>query len=296
MIELDDKELKAIGAVIGPVHSIKSIYPEWKTLAGWGGMTQPGVVQGQSGRFKIVALQRKYRKDPAYLERLSNRVTTYKSLSGCRALPRLLYHDDFCMVTEWLEGKLLSKIQLTGDDLDGLAKSVSQTYSRMQLVPNPWTPDDLMRQVEDLRSAGRVPEGTRERVQLFLAHAAAPSHVLKGSCFGDVALKNFVRQSSGEIGYIDTMGVSAGEMPINVAKIVRSLGPDRGERFLERLGLHGAGLPERSYGEPFFDLVLCLRQISVKSVGGRGIMALLRRRRAKAAARRLQSLLESQSA
>lgn len=293
MIIFKPEEREIIEAEIGPILNIKPIYPFWKKWAGWGGMTQPGMVEGRNGHCKIVALRPELRDDPAAIENLSQRISVYQSLSSCRGLPRLILHGDHFMITDWLDGALLSETQLTEDDVDGLANAVSETYSQMELVLNPLGVEELLRQARDLQSRDLLHNGIEDRIERFLSCTPVPHQVLKGACFGDVALKNFVRQPSGEIGYIDTMGVDVVHRPINVAKILDILGDQWSAFFLDRLIEYGPALSDPRADGSYFNLVRCLRTISAKSKGGRGIVAILRRRRSKAAVCRLHLLLQS---
>lgn len=294
MIEIDGLARDAIEARIGAIRTVKPLYPAWKRWAGWGGATQPGVVEGRHGRCKIVVLRPDLRADPRALEHFTRGVSLYQGLARCRGLPGLIHHENHYMVAEWWEGDLLADGDLLDSDVDGLARITGETYARMEPVPNPMPPAVLLTQAGSLRSDGLISAATECRIERFLLRVAAPEKLRRGPCFGDVSLKNFLRRDGGEIGYIDTMGVDIVEMPINIEKTLAVLGSQWAPLFLSRMSVHEPSLGSVGKHRAYFQLALCLRQISAKSKGGRGLVAVLRRLRAAAAVRRLPYILQTE--
>lgn len=295
MLTLEGSARDSAEREIGSIRAVRPIYSILKRRAGWGGITQPYVVEGRNGCCKIVALRPELRFQRNALAAFSRRVSLYEELAGCSGLPRLVYYDDQCMITEWWEGLLLSESAISEHDVDGLARIVSEPYTLMEIVPNPSPPAKIIAQARKLQTEGLIPAGTEARIEQFLSRVSAPDCVRQGACFGDVSLKNFVRRPSQKIGYIDTMGVDAVEMPINIEKILNALGPGWESAFLARLSVHAPSLAGISDYRPYFRVVRCLRQISTKSKGGRGLVAILRRLRARTAVRTLTQALELES-
>lgn len=91
------------------------------------------------------------------------------------------------------------------------------------------------------------------------------------------------------------MGVGVLEMPINIVKILDSLGSRWSDLVLDCLVRHAPSLGNPRTDSAYFRLVLYLRQIAAKSTGGRGIVAILRRHRSRIVLHQLLSLLHCES-
>jgi hypothetical protein len=294
MIELDAQARSLLEREIGAIRSIRPIYPLWQQWAGWGGSTRPGVITGTQGRCKIVALRPELRPNESALRNFENRLSIYRALAGCSALPRLIMQAEEYVVTEWFEGELFSKKELKLEDIRDIGLAIGEAYSKMNKIDNDIDEDQLTDDISNLESCGTLRPGAVGRAKIYVDSIMIPKRVSWGPCFGDVALKNFIRRENGMVGYIDTMGVDHAVMGMNYEKVIGFIGEKWRDVLLKHVSEQLPDRDELAVHGPYFRFVLLARQIRAKSTGGRGLVALQRRMRAKAAARKLESLIHSE--
>jgi hypothetical protein len=266
-----------LSAALGPIESINFVHSIWtRLLRGQPALTRAYRVRSTRGTFKLVTVHPQKLDDAVARNNLRECLRCHKHLADTGVLPRIEAASEVFVALEWVEGQTLLQDPVASKaDAERLADCLLTAYLRMQAVSPP-SRDELRGNAYGLYQRGALTRLVLDKINKLIESIEIPERLLRGPCFGDVSMANFIRRADGHFVYIDTMGVVVEDMPASIEKTFIHLAQPLHVPLLNRIDeiIPGAAAMRR-----FSLLNTHLRRLGAKSVGGRSAFSIYQRRK-----------------
>ncbi|MFX0195103.1 MAG: hypothetical protein ACFFCW_03185 [Candidatus Hodarchaeota archaeon] len=247
------------------------------------------------GHYKLIQLTKKGIRT-GWRRRIETAQQCLRAYTGSDCVPALIYADSERLLVEWIEGTPLSFLNLKEQDYALLGRFIARSLRDIQMKSSEQVVEDLNRQLKILALGNILDTKLLESIASLLAEAAAPpENVAESICFGDTALKNFVRDTNGEFHYVDIFGIYKASVGHIVAKqlsmIPASFRKSFTLAFQQALPYQGIEV-----SLPFYYLLYLVSRIYTKSQKTGFLQRRRGSKKAQAALHELMSLMRAASA
>ncbi|SIQ32528.1 hypothetical protein SAMN05920897_10725 [Alkalispirochaeta americana] len=140
------------------------------------------------------------------------------------AVPAVRYADELCLIAEYLPGRVLSPVSLTGER----ASELGHFIATRQLSADPQKDIPYRRLLEHTLASPGIDPNLQKQLGQALSRAGGLDDTPWGVCFFDSALKNYVESPQGDFSYIDLFGIAL--RPLGTSLVRQALAVPSGHR------------------------------------------------------------------
>lgn len=269
-------------------YTIKPIRHPFKQFLGYDhAKTRPFYIVDKSKKYKLIAINPHVISNHEFNDFFTEYISLYSEMSRATTIPSIIASNNEGIILEWWDGETLLESPVKNQaDVELLVACIIDTYRNMTLVENELCKDRIVQDFEYLVEKQLISNDAYEKLVTVLSRIAIPKRILKGACFGDVSMPNFLRYKS-KVGYIDTMGIARNDiMLINISKIENKLPESLTDYFYQLIENE---INDVSIYRDWANIVTLIRQVNAKSKHGKRLIAMRRRLKSKKYAVQLQN-------